>query len=407
MKKITSLILAVILLLSAVSCSNRTDNPEATSAPDTSGAITSVPATEEPCETEPPAPVYPIIPATPTVEEARQIVLDYMIKMSSIKWTCPVEIDFSKEKSYTSTLYYHAGQSYVGLPYVSHHSGWRYFELNFLDDNRNYTGPTAYADMPGVTCAISCYASFRNVSFRTRGSGTGTITPAGNSGMVKVGDYVCKSTNTKEVIEANTAQAIYEAYALLEVGDVVTERQSTGHSRMVYSKPVVKRTPDGKISPSASRLYVIEQCSSFNPDVKDYNTTWRVNKMYTFQQLYDKYYIPSRLAEFDTELDDARVTVTGLTTADTLKGKTLSGKVVSNFVILNSLVTITDSDGNVVSVSEQAKDYPNSATSYAIDFAEKGLSVSIDDLPAGTYRFKASVFIGYGECILGEFTFTK
>jgi len=350
---------------------------------------------------------YPVIPDTPTIEQARQIVLDYMISLSKVTWVCPTEIDFSKEKSYTGTLYYHAGETYVGMPYVSHHSGLKYFELNFLDENNNYTGPTTYADMPGVTCAVSCYTSFRNVSFRTSGSGTSTITPAAEKGMVKVGDYVCNSTNTKEVIEANTAQSIYEAYAKLKVADVVTKRQDTGHSRMVYSEPTVVRNTDGTINPSKSSVAVIEQCSSFNKDVTAYNTTWKVNKIYTFEKLYKDYYIPSRLAEFDSKLDDAVVSVDKLTTKDTLTGAGLSGVVTSNFCILYTRVEITDKDGKVVSYSEQAKDYANSTTSFTMDLSDKALSTSVSDLPAGTYHFKASAFIGYGECILGEFDFTK
>ncbi len=419
MKKLLSLIMIFVLLLSITACGNT--NTEIKVSEGSGESLTSVPEGEntdaagtvselisETTDAETQKLVtYPIIPSTPTVEQARQIVLDYMISLSEVRWTCTKDIDFTKEKSYTSKLYYKAGQTYVGMPYVSHHSGVKYFELNFLDSAGNYTGPITYSSMPGVTCAVSCFTSFRNVSYRNRASGTTNMIPSENKGMVMIGNYVCKGETTADIIKANTDQTIYEAYALLKIADVVTTRSDNGHSRMVYAEPRVIRNSDGTINPGRSLVYLIEQTSSFNSDVKDYNTTWKVNKAYSFYQLYSSDYIPSRLAEFENGLDDAKVTVSGLTTAETLKNAALSGKVASNFTILYTRVEITDASGNVVSLSEQAKDYSNDTTSFTVDLSSKPLSVSVADLPAGKYHFKASAFIGYGECILGEFDFEK
>jgi hypothetical protein len=413
MKKLLALILALLTIPALSFCGRPAQQPPSGTEPSASATETagltpsgsgegSAGAAESSAA---PAAVYPLLPEKPSADQARRIVLDYMEKLSSVVWKCPVTIDFSKEKSYTSTLIYRAGQTYVGMPYVSHHSGLRYFELNYLDAERNYTGPATYSSMPGVTCAVACYTSFRNVSFRTRGSGSSTITPAANAGMVRVGDYTCTSTVTSEVIAANSQQAIFEAYALLLPADVLaTRNSSTGHARMVWTGPVVRRNPDGTVNGERSYVSVIEQTSKFN-EKTEYNTTWRVGQVYTFSALYKGDYIPCRLAEFDSGLDDLSVSVSGLPTAETIGGKKISGNVSSNFCILSSLLTVTDSGGRVVSESEQAKDYANDTVSFRINFAEKEMSTDLSALPAGTYRFRASVFVGYGECVLAEFDF--
>ena len=77
------------------------------------------------------------IPA-PSVEQARHIVLNYSRRMASIKWTCREDMDYTKEKSYTSKLKYTAGETYYGPIYVSNGRNMDKFLLS-LDENGVYT----------------------------------------------------------------------------------------------------------------------------------------------------------------------------------------------------------------------------------------------------------------------------
>lgn len=352
------------------------------------------------------------IPATPTVAEARQIVLSYMTQMATQQWVCLSEMDFTKARPYTKTLIYQPGTRYVGIPYVSNHRGVELFR-HHLDANMVYTGPTNYAHCLGVSCAPAIKVAYRNVSPVVEFTGTPNILPHAHKGIVAVGQYhwemdtPANTTLTKDIIGASTTNAILEACALLQPADTIATRTPSGtnifgHARLVSSKPLVVRRSDGKINPGESHLRVIEQCGSFNKDV-DFNTTWRVHKKHTFADLIAKHYVPLTLAEFKTgKLVPAEITVAGLTPAEKIPAQNkLQGDVSSNFLINQVDATIYHADGRIAS---RGRCCPETRQ---VDLGKVSFDKDVTKLSAGAYRFVLKIRIGYGEYVHADCAFTK
>lgn len=354
----------------------------------------------------------PVVPATPTVAEARQIVLSYMTQMATQQWICRTLMDFTKARPYTKTLIYQPGVGYVGIPYVSNHNGVERFRYH-LDASNVYTGPTTYAHCLGVSCAPAIKVAYRNVSPTLAFTGTPNILPHARKGIVAVGDYhwqmdtPANATLTKDIIAASGTNAILEAYALLQPADTIATRTLSGtnvfgHARLVSAAPVVIRGQDGKINPRESYLRVIEQCGSFNKEV-NYLTTWRVHKKYTFAELLAKHYVPLTLEEFKTgKLAPAEIGVTGLTPPGRIVSSgRLQGVVTSNFLINQVDAIIYGADGRIAA---RAWYCPEDKT---CRLDEMTFDRAPNTLPAGTYRFVLTAKIGYGEAVFANYTFTK
>jgi hypothetical protein len=175
-----------------------------------------------------------------------------------------------------------------------------------------------------------------------------------------------------------------------------------GHARLVSVAPVVVRGADGKIQPRESYLHVIEQCGAFNKDA-DCNTTWRVNKKYTFADLIEKCYVPLTLEEFQTgKFVPASITVTGLTPPEQItSGNRLAGVATSNFLINELDATIYQADGRVAS---RIRHCPES-TRYELD--EVPFDHDVTKLPPGDYRFVLTLTIGYGDYVHTAYAFRK
>ncbi|MBM3859662.1 MAG: hypothetical protein FJ395_08440 [Verrucomicrobia bacterium] len=356
--------------------------------------------------------IYAAAPPTPSVAEARQIVLSYMTQMATQQWVCQTFMDFTRARPYTKTLTYQPGTRYIGIPYVSNHRGVELFRHN-LDANKVYLGPTNYAHCLGVSCAPAIKVAYRNVSPTLTFTGTPNILPHARKGIVAVGNYQwevdtpANATLTKDIIAASGTNAILEAYALLQPADTIAARTLSGtnifgHARLVSSAPEVVRDSKGKINTRESWLRVTEQCGSFNKDV-DYNTTWRVNKKYTFADLIAKHYVPLTLEEFKTgKLVPAEITVTGLTPAEKIPTQNkLQGEVSSNFLINQVDATIYDADGRIASHGRSCPE------SRQFDLAAISFDKDVTKLPAGAYRFVLTVKIGYGDSVQADYTFTK
>ncbi len=353
-----------------------------------------------------------VLPRTPTVAEARQMVIGFITRAATVKWVCKTTMDYSKEKAYTRELIYQPGVTYYGMPYVSHQNGVEFFGT-FLDANRVYQGPIPFQDCPGSTCASSLKVAYRYVSSAVAFGGTPNILPHAGKGTVPVGDYQwqaatpAEQTLTRDIIRASTTNAILEAYALLQPADAIATRRPArgainGHGRMVAAAPVVVRTVTGQIDPQASSLQVIEQTSTFEKK-DDGFTTWRINKEYTFAALLAQGYVPLTVEEFKRgRMADARIKVTGLTLPESLgASRRLTGEVASNFFLSEVNAVVYDAAGRVVAQSQQ---YPEAKSCH---LAQASFDHELTGLPAGTYRFVLAIKIGYGDYVAADYVFKK
>jgi len=408
MKKAVSIAVCLICLL-LVGCNTAekpvTEESENTEAlVEESKPIETTAALEEKTE--------PNVFEAPTVEEARQIVLNYSRQMASVKWIAKADMDFSKEKSYTSKLKYKAGETYYGMPYISSRDSMEQLQLA-LDENGVYIGPVTYDKAIGNSCASSIRVSFDNVSTKLDASGSHDFIPMANKGMIKVGDYtwdpVSDATkfDTSEVITKNGKEAICQAYAQLIPGDVISARWKAGsayngHARLISGETKVVLKPNGEINPARSTVTIIEQNSSFDSNSK-VNTTWCVDKIYSFDSLLDKGYLPVRLEEFITgDLEDARVEFKKVTDPKKIfDSDYLAGEVSSNYYLFEVKATLFDKDGNEASSVTYA---PHQKT---VSMGGRAFTPSLKTLPEGDYRLLITAKIGLGEYVYCDTQVTK
>ena len=387
--------LCILLLLFAFSsCAGKTEE-DATSAPS---------ETESAPEETTPAVPEGYFPA-PTVEEARNTLLQYYYDMSQIKWICKSDMDFTEGKSYTASLYYKAGETYYGLPYCSS-TGYPEQFLRYLDADGVYTGPIKYETCIGNSCAPSIRVAMNAVSGSITASSTSHFNPWSEKGLVAVGDYVWDGIDlrdlnlvvTSKVTSQNGEQTMFEAYALCLPGDTIASRWESGssvigHARLVSAEPTLIRNNDGQINGARSFLTVYEQCSSFNKN-SEVNTTFKIDQTYSFKDLYTAGYIPTRLADFASgKMKDAQITCEKISNAKSAISTTapLSGTITcDNYNILLARVAFYDSEGNAVSFADYT---PKSKT---VKLSSQSLSVLGKDLPSGEYRFVVTVKIGLG-----------
>ena len=86
----------------------------------------------------------------------------------------------------------------------------------------------------------------------------------------------------------------------LDAGDMLYKAvDGAGHTRMVAAKPKVTRKDDGTIDRIRSFVTVIEQTNAWYTSKKD--TSWFLDKKYSFAELYDTAFMPITLKFFNEE----------------------------------------------------------------------------------------------------------
>jgi len=410
MKKGFLLLLCILSVLVLAACNQPQQPADETDATETTdAAATETPETTTAAETEK---AEPNVFKAPTVEEARKIVLDYSRQMAAVKWIAKSDMDFSKEKSYTSKLKYKAGETYYGMPYISSRDCMEQLELA-LDASGVYIGPITYDKAIGNSCASSIRVSFDNVSTKLQASGSHDFIPMANKGIVKVGDYtwdpVSDATkyDSSVAVKKNGEQVICQAYAKLVPGDTISARWPNGsayngHARLISGETKVVLKPNGEINPARSYVTIIEQNSSFDATSK-VNTTWKVDQIYTFASLLEKGYLPGTLEEFTTgEFEDGRIDFKNITEPQKIfENDYLSGTVTSNYYLFKVKASIFDSSGKEVSSVTYAPHQKE------VKMGGRSFQPSLKTLPADTYRLVITAKIGLGEYVYCDTEVTK
>ncbi len=340
------------------------------------------------------------------IADLRNSIVDYMRSMSSVEWT-PNE-DFSLNGDHNTwgvNLNFKKGQKYLGLPYTRAFSGLDDFAKHI--DNGVYKGPCgSYDTMPGNNCSSSCDLSWRRYIVSNT-EATYTYVPGyGNKTIAPVGNYEYPSGNrdTFTIISANKPEAIYEGYALCKPADAIvkwSDARAAGHARMIAAEPTVVRNAQGKINAGRSYLTVIEQTNKLT-ESNGKQTTWLVDKIYTFSELLNDGYIPVTPTVL-AEGGELKITLTDGNTAENI-GKTLAGTIETNARITELEMVVTDTNGN--KVKECVIEVENGTDK--INLRKYSFKLDTAGLPTGKYTYKLTAHTPcLDSVILQEIEFEK
>lgn len=309
-------------------------------------------------------------PEDPKVQEKREKAVQAMYEMCTIEWhperdiphTCNCTLlvcngVYSNTYTQVGLPYNHKAGSLARMKYCLNEDGtvkdWVYkmAEEGTFDTFDMYMGNDCSTCVQQAWLTVSNTIEFKRSSYQTP-----VAADYRNTGMLPIGqwewdlglDVTSAGLVTKNYTEANGPEVMYEAYALLRMGDGVGFYYENGHSRMVATDAVVVRDENGKIEPQYSYITCYEQGKQVIDDVKMTYSMCAVDQKYTFDNLYNGYYLPVTIEEFVTgEFDEPTCTLEGGLQEDNRFALT-TGTVQANYSLDYVTMVITDEEGNEV-----------------------------------------------------------
>jgi hypothetical protein len=367
MKQLIALILLLATLLSLVSCQNSdliTSETTAGTAEETNtgnqAATTeekyNYPKVKNPMTWEKINSI-PIASADMSMDQLRQICIDFFRLQLSFQWTPSKELKFGSR-----TL--KVGQIYAGCPYISlTKSGNLYIAMRYYDsetglmDAGNMTG-TSFTSIIGNHCSSGSYWGWARVINTVSATLTAQINEA--NGFLRVGPYTYDSSIqewsntclTSSVCEKNGTDVMYQSYAQLQKADgVVNFKSGGGHVRMVTEVHVEYN--QGKIDGNKSYIIYIDQAANYTKQSFEDGSTATIfgslDQKISFQKLYTSGYLPFTYAEFlgTDPVEKATVSSTIPQGIPTLK-EIADASITSNYAISDLELTLTNTKGEVV-----------------------------------------------------------
>lgn len=337
----------------------------------------------------------------------RKIVFDYYMKMATVPWKAPHDFCLTwapgTEKDYGVKLDYKGGKTYYGVVYGNTKANYDEFMEHVDENGVLHCDSYYYTDIIGNHCSSSMFLAYQQII----PLGYGTLRPS----VARTG-LTCLPKNlknpgagvwvSKDLFDLNGEEAIHEAYATLEYGDILFFcKHGSGHVRMVSGVDVV-RDENGKIDPEKSVVITVENCSAWY--TADQNSTWHIDKRYTFARLFKSLFMPITLDTFhdNTPITDAYMFFDGKNTPESILKEGLKGKVTSNYPLNYLRVNVKDSEGNLV----KKLHLRNMSEVLEIDLAKESAEAGLFDLPAGEYEYTLRVGIARGNCTFESFKFT-
>ncbi len=364
MKRILSLFLALLTLLSLCACSSGIQAPTET-------------APEETSSTKAEERIY-----TPEerkiLDERRELAASFMHKMATVLWRSAEEITYTIQSGVTpdqventsglpQKLTLQKGRLYQGLPYTYASNGTGSFSQAFTEPDQSGIpsvsgltwqmlsggGKTARF---GNDCATAVMQSWGQVSNSFSITSTAYMTE--NYGFLPVGSYyVSKSklSNTKNDCRINGEQTLFASYAKLLKADAVVERNDgSGHAMLVTS---VHAVPSGdSFHPEKSYITVTHQTRNYYAkDAKYYDeklgedvyTWYGIDDKYTFRQLFEYGYLPVTCKELIDPAPLPQLEISSSVTELTAEN-VFTGEIKSNQMIEFLSAEIKNDSGAVV-----------------------------------------------------------
>lgn len=360
LKRILCLLLAAVILLSVTACSDpdealplKTETfPNATEYLDGSGYTVPQPMK------------YPdyTIPDDPSTSRLRATAVKAMRDLLSIRWSTATGISYYKTGPVSDKHFQHQPDTtYAGTLYSNASTGLFQF-LEFYDQ---VTGRLQYPgnsdelkEALGTSCADALIWSWTSVCNSISGAYYPS-TMVYQNGYYPVGGYTYDYSiasfymlPTYTIIVQNGKDVIMEAYTQVQAADALVST-SDNHAMMATATANVVYAEDGSIDSSKSYVTIQDQRGGQGAgfyESKEYGEiihySGRTNATYTFDELYEKHYIPVAPAEFLglKEYEQAEVTAVGgpcETVADLL-----NMQVQSNYPLAVVNVIAADQHGN-------------------------------------------------------------
>lgn len=410
LKKFFVILAVLALCLALVSCGNE-KTPVGDETTGNNIAETNTPVETEEENKEPTLPeginpddYYKFVEFKLAEGDPRQAVVEHMRTQANVKWVAANDISY---EAWSNLLKYETGKTYYGMPYSDFNSSYHKFVSELEPNTGKFSSDaTSWEDITGVGCCSAILNAIQQVTNDVYGE-TANFVPNGKyTRAIKLGDYEVKENcrQTDEIVAANDEQTMYEAYALLDVGDVIVRRRNGApHIRLITEKATVVYSASGKVNPGRSYVKCIEQTNAFDTTRTDGKvTTWREDKLYTFSDLIKSTYLPVTLAVYESpETELPYLALKDEITPDILAKKCLVGSVTSNYPLKHVYINVYDNNGKLV------KQYVNGGMddSFSVSLASKAKKL-FEDLPAGNYTFvvDAGIALGSAEMCRVEFT---
>lgn len=229
----------------------------------------------------------------------RQKACDYMRKMATIEWKCPVDMEYWNPKY---GVLFKKDCVYRGIPYSQSN---RETDLETFADN---IGPDGYykgsvynpiicqKGYLGSDCASAVHKIWKHIGHDVRNISTYDMVPGRKADMdfiFPVGGIVIKSElTTKENVNIIGKEATFEAYNKLKPGDALLMRcETAGHVALVVDVDPLNQVVKIIDQAGSGKTYDGEHC------LMSGDSTWRVDFPCTYEKLFAKGYIPITVSE--------------------------------------------------------------------------------------------------------------
>jgi len=360
-------------------------------------------------------------------ETLRAFAVAHAHKIGAIEWTPDKEINTMNYSEVGDTVtdlpmvyypgYLHRGPLYTRVDVRAYEN-----VLEFVDENKKYTGPVDSDHAVGMDCtgfALDVTSRFvASCGSGYRGIGNGDkLVDSENLTFVAPLSNPKMSDNTTEILKEFTEKEIYQHYANMKPGDVVIRYPDNNHIRVVTSEPVVEYMANGSINPLKSYVLMSESGGTSyyyfskpdgsivrkkeNPEVYLkanpshkflYGASCRIDEKYTFADLRSTQYVALYYNEYDEEKIEAlNITASCLRRTFTdIKLKGFIAVVQSNYRIINIELKLLDKDGGALYTNTIVPKY----YIYETTVTDTALDAKIKELPAGEYTIAIDVKSG-------------
>ena len=333
---------------------------------------------------------FPIKTKDMTVDEMRQLCVDFMYFTKTFLWTPDQTVNYIRNGSGSADSMTQ-GTVYGGLPYVGVATGNVYRMMDYINPETGLLDmekaipalatkdSVTMADLKyfGSQCSVATYWGWGRVINSPTYHWTAGGVPA--NGFLYLGNVKTPADltgwslayNTVACCQENGEQTMYEAYAQAKKADGLVQWTTAGHFIMIYADAVVVRKSDGTIDGDKSYLMIIDQAQRWQTMTNDAGDTFQhkcnINHKYTFATLFKNSYIPFTFKEFTGEaaivdtmvhlVKDEKYLVSGTiqesdrsykttVTTDTLAWSDLfASRIKSNYGIVDVYLTLQDASG--------------------------------------------------------------